>query len=399
MLVKRMAIIIFQCSLLSVLLAGCWDEKNIEEHGFVVGVAIDLVDEQTKENLMIALTNQLVIPAGIGTPQQGGGEQKAFLNLTAHGESMFNIGRKMASQTSRAPYYEHLKVLIVSEELASNPELLATLADFFIRDHEMRRGVHIYISEGKAKEILEIDPKPERIPAIFLNTVTDNEQEALEMISSVQVGELHKLLLESFSYVLPKIAAQEDKSKVHDDKTAVFQGYNNQMVGTLTGEETKGLNLLTEKNMSGSIVFEIDNKPMAYEVTGTKIKMDIDTTDPRNLDVSINIKAGGGIAEMFGDRTLLDEAYIAKIEDKVAEEIEQLANQTIKKVQHELNADVLEIGKNLEQQHYDLWKKMEGSWERGENYFSKANIHVSAEVNVRQTGVTDKAKDRQHRKK
>src|SRR5690625_1071166 len=127
--------------------------------------------------------------------------------------------------------------------------------------------------------------------------------------------------------------------------------------------------------------------------------MDIDTTDPGNLEVSINIKADGGVAEMFGDRSRLDEAYIAKIEDKVAEEIEQLANQTIKKVQHELNADVLEIGKNLEQQHYDLWKKMEGSWERGENYFSKANIHVSAEVNVRQTGVTDKAKDRQHRKK
>src|SRR5699024_5327411 len=139
--------------------------------------------------------------------------------------------------------------------------------------------------------------------------------------------------------------------------TAVFRGYNNQMVGTLTGEETKGLNLLTEKNMSGSIVFEIDNKPMAYEVTGTKIKMDIDTTDPRNLDVSINIKAGGGIAEMFGERTLLDESYIGRMEDTVAEEIGQLAKQTIEKVRHEGNGDVLEIGKNLEQQHYDLWKK------------------------------------------
>src|SRR5699024_7653268 len=122
----------------------------------------------------------------------------------------------------------------------------------------MRRGVHIYISEGKAKEILEIDPKPERIPAMFLNTVTDNEQEALEMISSVQIGDLHELLLQSFSYVLPKIATEEDKSKVHDDKTAVFRGYNNQMVGTLTEEETKQLNLLSEKNNSGSIVFEID---------------------------------------------------------------------------------------------------------------------------------------------
>lgn len=393
---KRKTLPIFLCCLLSVILTGCWDQKNIEEHGFVVGSAIDLAEDQTKEHVNIALTNQLVIPGQIGTPEQGGGEEKAFLNLTSEGESMFNINRHMASQTSRIPFYEHLKVLIVSEELAEKPQLLASLMDFFIRDHEMRRGVHVFISEGNAKDILQIDPKPERIPAIFLDTITENEQELLEMTQPVEVGKLHGLLLGSKSYVLPKISAQEDKSKVYDDKTAVFHGFNNQMVGTLTGEETKGLNLLTEKNDGGSIKFEIDNKLMTYETTGTNVKVDIDTTDLNSLGVSINIMAEGGVAEMFGDRSLLDEAYIAKIEEKVAERIEQLANKTINKAQGELNADVLNIGNILQQRHYPLWKKMEGDWENGKNYFSKVRIDVSAEVNVRQTGVTDRAKDREH---
>lgn len=397
MLAKRKAILIFLCCLLSVSLVGCWDQKNIEEHGFVVGTAIDLADEQTKENLNIALTNQFVIPLGIGTPEQGGGEQKAFLNLTAYGESMFNTSRNMASQTSRTPFYEHLKVLIISEKLAKKPQLLASIMDFFIRDHEMRSGVHIFIAEGKAKEILEIDPRPEKIPAIFINTVTDNEQEALEMTPSVEAGELHSYLLKNSSYVLPKIVASENKSKVHDDETAVFRGDKNQMVGTLDGEEIKGLNLLTENNKNGSIAFEIENKLMAYEINETKMKMDIDTADPNNLRVSINITAEGGIAEMYGDKTLLDEAYIAQIEEKVAEKIEQLANQTINKVQHELNADVLDIGYALKAKHYAAWKKMEDNWENGKKYFSKASIEVSAEVNVRQTGITDRAKDREHK--
>src|SRR5690625_7379123 len=98
MLAKRMAIIIFLCSLLSVLLAGCWDEKKIEEHGFVVGTAIDLADEQQTENLMLALTNQFVVPAGIGTPAQGGREQKAVINPTAHGDSKDSTSRNIVEQ-------------------------------------------------------------------------------------------------------------------------------------------------------------------------------------------------------------------------------------------------------------------------------------------------------------
>src|SRR5699024_12286200 len=97
MLAKRMAIIMFLCSLLSGLLAGCWDEKNIEEHGFVVGTAIDQVDGQTKENLMIALTNEFVIPAGIGTPAEGGRERKALVNVTVHGQSRVRLGRHLTA--------------------------------------------------------------------------------------------------------------------------------------------------------------------------------------------------------------------------------------------------------------------------------------------------------------
>lgn len=40
---------LFVVCCLCLLLAGCWDEVNIEERGFVIGLALDLADEQSRK--------------------------------------------------------------------------------------------------------------------------------------------------------------------------------------------------------------------------------------------------------------------------------------------------------------------------------------------------------------
>ncbi len=56
-------------------LAGCWDRVEIEDRGFVVGAALDLPDEGTEEN-KIKLTNQFVVPSGLGAPSQASGQNR-----------------------------------------------------------------------------------------------------------------------------------------------------------------------------------------------------------------------------------------------------------------------------------------------------------------------------------
>src|SRR5690625_990583 len=135
-----------------VFLTGCWDEMNIEERGFVIGSAIDLAEEQTSENVHVTLTNQLVVPAGLGTPAQGSGEEKAFNNLSATGESIDNIVHSMGVITSRVPFFGHLQLVIISSEIAKQPNLFSSIMDFFIRDPEMQRKVKEIISNEKEKK-------------------------------------------------------------------------------------------------------------------------------------------------------------------------------------------------------------------------------------------------------
>lgn len=385
-----MALLLTYCTII-ILLSGCWDAVDIEDRGFVVGSAIDMGDKRSEGNYNVSVTNQIIVPAGYGTPEQGAGEEEAVTNVTASGESMIEIARKMAAKTSRVPYFEHLKVIIISEKIAKEPNLIASLLDIYIRDQEMRRGVKVLIAEGEAKHILDVEPKTERFPVKFINSIIENSDRSIVIIDPVKIGKVHKFLLEKSSYVLPRVLFT---GKGMDEVgVAVFHGYNNKMVGVLNGEETKGLNLITQKNKNGVITFDIDKQLMAFEIEKTKSKIEIDTKDPENINIAIKITAEGAIAEMFGSKSLLDSKYISEIEEQVAKRIEQLVNLTVERGQKELKADVFGFNNILKQKHSDMWKQIESNWDHGENYFEKSNITVSADVEVRTIGATDKAKD------
>jgi len=380
------------CFFLFIFLTGCWDQINIEERGFVIGTAVDKADNHSDESQKLALTNQIVSPAGLGTPTEGGGDEPPYINLTTSGESIFAINRKMLKETSRPPFYEQLRLLVISEEVALDGDLFASMLDLFIRDQEMRRIIKVIIAEDKAKDVLEVDPKPEKLPVVHVDMTTENAFKSMDMIQPVILGRLHSYLLNDNSYVLPRISVHD--KDVDYTGVVVFNGLSNQMVGSLDASETKGMNLIKGNMNGGYIKFEVDNHNMNFEIERTNSKMTLVSEDPKNMDIQINIKVEGRLAEMYGSKTLLDSSYLAKMESKIADKVERLANKTIEKAQNDLKLDVLDIDKVLKQRHYHIWKKINKNWEYNENIFSKSNIKVSANVQVREVGATDRAKDK-----
>ncbi|MBU5466046.1 Ger(x)C family spore germination protein [Virgibacillus sp. MSJ-26] len=391
---KRNLIQIIICFLLLVLSAGCWDQVNIEENGFVIGTAVDLSNNDSDGNINISLTNQIVSPDELGTPTNEGSENPPFINLTTTGDSIFEINRKMLKEISRVPFYGHSRLVIVSEKLAHNPELFASMLDVFIRDQEMRRGIKIIIAEGEAKNILDIDPKPEKLPVMHIDMITDNSYKSIEIIEPVTLGRLHDYLLHKNSYVLPKISINNDG--IDYSGAAVFDGTNDKMVGTLNGLETKGMNLIKGDTKEGMIKFKVNNHIMAFDLERAKKRIDIKVEDPKNMEIFITIKAEGKLAEMYGSKTLSNPSYIKEMEDKISKKIEQLADLTIDKAQKELKLDILDIDKTLKEKHYGTWRKIHKDWENKKNYFSNSRIHVSADVKVREVGSTDRVKEKEH---
>ncbi|TMN22758.1 Ger(x)C family spore germination protein [Lentibacillus cibarius] len=375
--------------LLVLFLAGCWDRVEIEDRGFVVGAAVDLPKKSAKKN-EIKLTNQFVVPSGWGSPSQGSsGEDPAYANIAATGKSLFAIDRKMAAMTSRSPYLSDMKLIAVSSELAKT-KLFENVMDLFIRDQEMRRGVKVVIAEGDAAGILNIVPESEKLPVMHIESVMENNFQNLGNLKPLRVGDLHERLLGENSFIIPKVMKKGDSMKYQG--AAVFHGNNNRMVGAMNVQETKGYNLLTGEVNGGSIKVKHDDESITLELKKVNSSMKVRATKKPVIDVSIHTEAHAEIAESFTTNSLRSEKKFRAVEKKAKKKMEQLMKTTIQKAQEDWKTDILGVGEKLHKYHYDVWQTVKKDWDKGKNYFSEANIDVTANINIQTTGITEQTK-------
>ncbi|USK70825.1 Ger(x)C family spore germination protein [Peribacillus asahii] len=386
------------------LVTGCWDQNEIEERGFVIGTAIDMVKGQTDDSVgemseeerkeKYKLTYQFVVPGnfiggGSGGGQSGGGasEGKPFLNLTAEGTSIHQITRKMAAETSRKPYLEHINLIVLSEELARKGHLKDAM-DFFVRDHEMRRVAKVMVAEGEARKVLEINPQHEKMPVLFIDSLSENIVKHGTSLSPINIGDVHSYLLKGNSFVIPRIVIKDNKGIILG--AAMFNSQNQEMIGTLNESETLGLNFITEKVESAVLEFLMNGQLVAFEIKGAKSKIEADVSDKDQIKFTVKINVDGNVGEVYGDVALKNRSVLSEIEEKTAKEIERIINGVIDKVQKKYKVDVFELGAYLKQEHYKTWKQVNKEWDKGENYFSKSVVDVQVRVDVRQIGASIK---------
>ena len=315
------------------------------------------------------------------------------MNISSEGETMMEITRQMATRTSRSPFYPHIKVIIVSEEIAKTGEF-ANVIDFFLRDHEMRRGTKVLISQTDAKKSLEVKPHNEKLPAMYIDSVAENNKKTARMSPPMRLGDLHQFLLSKQSYTLPRITAQDKEVKIAG--VAVFQGHENKMVGWLGEEETEGLGFLGGDIDGGVLKINIKDNLVIYEIKGTKREIQADVSNKEHIKFTITIESEGNIPESLETIDYLEEEEMWKqIEKKVEDEIERMSYDVIEKLQKELAVDAMGLGAHLHQNHHQLWESIKDDWDRGEKYFTKSDITVKAKVIVRNPGVVNKTEPKE----
>lgn len=376
--------------LLVLILTACWDSESIEDRGFVIGTAIDLGEnKENHENFLV--TNQFVIPSNVPSVTNQGGGGEPFMNISADGISLFQIDQEMSKLTNKLPFFEHLKIIIVSEEIASTPHLFSNLIDVYVRSPEMRRGIKVVISE-EAKLLLNARPKAEKLPAIYIESLLEKSARRTGLYKPKVIGDIHEEILKNSSYVLPKIIPVDDR--IEYEGGVVFHGTLDHMVGSLTDKEMIGLNLILGKNKSGTLEFEFDENIITAEIEHIQNTVSMQEVTKENLQASIDINVEASIQEVLGAEDLQTKELLKKIEYTLAEQITLLVKNTINKAQNELHADIFQLDSLLKTRHPQIWKTMKEDWVQGANYFSKTNIKVTTKADVHSIGNAVQVKEK-----
>ncbi|MBP2626931.1 MAG: hypothetical protein H6Q68_1642 [Firmicutes bacterium] len=381
--------------LLTLLVTGCWDRKEIENRGYVLGLAIDHVVSPEPKGLY-----------DLNETPQSAGQRKYKLTLempkfskssetkevskgqshliwSGEGESMFAINRMIATKTYFAPFFEDIQILIFSEAVAR--EGVGDIVDFFLRDAEMRRRVKIFVTPGRAEDILKAKLQVEEANSTFISKLTANTAKAPYFAGKAELAQFSQAIRSNRSFAVP-IVVVEDK-EVRLIKGAIFNKYC-KMVGEIGELEILGGKILRKTLKEGIVVVPNPANPQhiaTFEIYEKKIKVDSHIQDDQVLFTVEAVLIGNLGENMAHEQDAVDPVFTKTVEKAVAAEVTRSIKAAFSK-QQQLKADVTDLGGLVHRQHPEYWKNVKDRWD--EEVFPMAQLDVDIKISIRRPVIT-----------
>ncbi|NOU85508.1 Ger(x)C family spore germination protein [Paenibacillus sp. LMG 31460] len=380
--------------LLVISMTGCWDRKEIEDVGIVLGIGFDepsknmterekngSIDGKKGKRQAISMIHQLAIPKQFAA-KEAGISQKDYINLISEGTSVFENIRELSTRAERSPSYEHLRIIVISETIARNIDL-NNLINFLLRNTETRRSIRVVISQGKAEDAFEKSGIV-RNPALVLRELADNYQKTLSMANEFKLGDMSEKITGKTSFIVPRVDTTKKEAKIAG--AAVIKGKTAKMIGWLGEKEIVGLNLLKGEKKNSGIISGSDPKSgetIVYEIRTVKSKIKPQVKGDK-LSFAVEIHSEGKLREDWVDPgNAFDQEFIKRAEQATEVSIQELVEKVLTRTQNDFKVDVIGFGKKLSINYPQIWKKMKEDWD---DEFSGVEVEVKVKVKIQEFG-------------
>lgn len=377
--------------LLPVLLAGCWSRHELNDLGITLGVGIDKKDDQ-----QYVVSAQVVIPEAVAAKKGGSGTAATILK--GSGRTVAEAFRRMTTISPRNVYLSHLRVLVISEEVARDG--IQYILDFFKRNRQLRPDFYVVVSKDvRAEQTLSILPRLEKEPAERIYRSLEISQREWSPTYGVFLDELAaSIVTKGKDAVLTGIQILGDAeqgnlisntelvtggTKIKVSTLAVFN--KDKLIGWLSEDESKAYNLIVNnvKRTHGWLPCPDGGRGnISLDIVRSKGTMKGSVRDGRP-QVEIRIMQEESISEVQCDIDLTKPETIYKLEREAERKVTLLVERTIRKLQTEYKTDIFGFGSALRRSNPRYWAKVEDHWAEE---FPKLPVTVKVDIKIRRTG-------------
>ena len=372
----RITALILLATLLATFLTGCYDRRELDTLGIVLGVALD-----TADNGLSKMTVQMVKVGAQGGSKKGskeGGGEEPYINLSGTGKNMNVIIREMQNQMSRRIYVAHNEVIIFGEDLAKKG--VRDSIDFFARAAEARMTNYVFVARGKGEDILKVKPSFEKLPSTELTSILTSEKLTSDAPIVTEFEFVSKMVSKTTAGVAPIVIINKEgeEKRFKTEGSAVFK--EGKMVGELSNDETNGMLLVTGRVKTAIISVEALGASAAMEIRTAKSKLKPEIGKDGKVTIKVEINEMVGLGDQTGTANLSDDENSKPLYEATKRETERLVWEAINKSK-KLNADVFGFGECIGRKYPKEWKEMEKKW--GEKY---KDVKVEVTVKVKGDG-------------
>ena len=383
------------------LVAGCWDQLELEEQAFVVVIGLDKGPGNTVE-VTFQIANPQVGSSDIGTAQN----EPSSDTIRFTSSDILSAKELANSVVTRTINFAHLKTMIVHEQLARDKRF-PHIAGAAIRDPEMRREVAMIVSREKAYDfIMKNRPRLETRPHKYYELKQQRWQETGYVPYSTLNQYLQQQVIDSM-FLAIYATAEEKNQRVwsrEDDYiagqvpkrsgdpvqmmgAAVF--HNGKMVGTLTGQQMRWVQMLRHQSSVDAFITSfpdpLDERAMVtvrlFKNGATKIRMNLRKEEP-DIHVTLYLRV-----QVLSFTSL--QPYATDVEKQqllirhLREEIRKEVLDVIRTCQEKFPGDPFEW-ELIARKHFMTMPAYRAyGWSR---HFKKANADVTVELRIENFG-------------
>ncbi|MGZ4133808.1 MAG: Ger(x)C family spore germination protein [Tumebacillaceae bacterium] len=385
---KRKATLLLILLMMVLLLSGCWNRRELNDLGIVVGLGID------KQGDRYLLTAQLVNPTEI-VSTKGGGSNLPVTTFQTTGRSVFEAVRRMTTISPRKLWGSHLRVCVLGEDFAR--EGVSKALDLLSREHELRSDFYLIVAKGtRAENVLKVLTPLEKIPSTSLfsklriserswaptvavhlddmisDLVAPGKQPVLTGIQIV--GDLQK------GQRKENVLSIEPLARLQYVSLAMFKG--DKLIGWLNENDSKGYNYILGKIKStAGYLPSPDGGRVAMMIVREKSKLRGRVVNGKpSIDIHITLEQN--VEDVEGKIDLNKTASLLYLEKQSDKRVQEIVTHAIHTAQ-DFQADIFGFGQVIHRADPQAWRQLKDNWS---DVFPQLTFHVQVESKIRRIG-------------
>lgn len=355
-------------SMLSLLLGGCGDIKQINRITFITCVGIESSPNGIRIHALSAIPSKYASLAPSGGSVTG--EDVPDFIMSAEGANISDALYKLKRKSARDIQFGHTKIVLFSSELAKKG--LADQLDFLMRRSEIQNIAWVAVTNKSPEQILKSKVTvPESVGDWMVDMFSTAGSDTFEVLP-IYLYQFYSYIREpGFSPYAMVVDTSNEATSLQIKEAAVFR--NDKMVGSIQPADVKYLSMLVRRKLASTTISLKDEK-VSFSLLNYKssIKWQKD-----HFNVKLNLKLDLDQAPNIQMEALSD---LQEVEHKLNDQLKEELQALISKLQ-KLRTDPAGFGEAYRLAHGGSLNKEE--WQ--DNIFpeQKVIVHVATDIQRR----------------
>lgn len=346
---KKLILLLF----IPFLISGCYDYNGLNDLAIISGIGIDYEDEEFKVTFEV-----------ISTKKEGDSSApSSTYYITSTGESIVYAFTSAANQMDKVPYFEHVEIVLFSEEVAKNH--LEDCIDYLIRTERLRNEFYAAIAKDSAGDLIEASSKAHPIISNYLVQLLEFNNETYNLAYYVQFTKsVNRMLSRGEDAMLP-VFKLKDEETIELSGLGIFRDFK--LVYTFDSNQASIVNLLNNFNVE-SIHFQKtceDGKTIAIAIYQSDVSI-----EPSKEGILVK----GVMSARISEST-------CSYDFKQADTYEELEKEFVKIVEQEMD-EVLRVFQKVQSNALGIGRSYYSRY-RVKDFYSWTNQDITYDLNLK----------------